>query len=414
MTSSAVDPRALSADEQIARLVALEGEINRLYAEQLDVINAIDDTARRSRHELDKTFVAEDIAAALRVSSMTAADRLGFARELRRMPRLFDLLRCGEVTVMHARVAARQTLLLPEREQVDAFLDRVLPKAMDASVGQFNRSCQRAAIAVGADPAKRRAKAYADRRIASRPADDGMGELYGFLPADDIAAIMTKVETSARRVAPGDERTLEQKRADAFVAAVLGSTGDGKPTVRTTVNVVTVAESTLAGADGEPADLARFGAITAEHARDLAAAENVRLRRFVTDTTGRLLDITDDRCDPRRTPGHLLDYGRTVRIPPAALDQYVRARDVTCRFPGCTASAQTAELDHIIAWIDGGNTSANNLHALCRRHHHVKHEAGWKVHRRDDGTTVWRSPTGRSYEVPPHDYRPPGGPATPT
>jgi hypothetical protein len=398
-----VDPRTLSREEKLAFLAESARLRAARHACDIDVINSLDEDARRSPFELDKDFVCEDIAVVLRVSSGWAAEQLWVARELARMPQLLELLRRGEMNFQHARVAARQTLLL-SNEQVAAFVERVQADALVQSVGQFARTCQRAALAVGADPAQKREQAYCDRRVASRPAGDGMGELYGFLSAADLAAMMTRLDTEARKASPGDERTVEQKRADALVAFVLG---EAPPA--TAVNVVTVAESTLAGRDDEPAELARFGSITAEHARELASADVVRIRVFTTDSTGRLLDCGEGPSAP--APGHLLDYGRSTYTPPAMLDRYVRARDVTCRFPGCTYPAKHADIDHILGWDDGGITAPWNLQVLCKRHHHLKHESSWRVHRRLDGTTVWTH-LGRTYEVPPHRY-PINGPDPP-
>ena len=411
MTSLVSGLRSLGADEQLDRIVALEREINRLHAEQLAAITVFDETRRRSRFEMDKDFVAVDIAAALQLSPATGSDRLAFAREVARMPRLLALLHAGEVTMMHARVAARETYRL-DRAQVDAVLDRVLPRATTQTVGQFARSVRRAVAAIDAEPQTRRAKAFADRRVAFRPGADGMSDVYAFLGADAASAIESRIDREARRLVPGDARTLEQRRADAFVALLLGSVPDAPAPVTTTVNVVTIAESTLAGRDDEPAELERHGPISAEHGRELAARDGVSVREFRIDPAGRLLDIVDAR---RRdaVAGHRLDLGRTTRVAPTALDRFVRARDVTCRFPGCTSPAATAELDHIVAWGEGGRTSADNLHALCRGHHHAKHDGGWKVSRRSDGTTVWISPTRHRYEVPPHSYLPPRGPDPP-
>jgi hypothetical protein len=396
MTSLVVDPRSLSDEQRLELLVELRRVAAEVEARTLDVFNAMDEAAQRSPFELDKDWVAEDIAATCRISSNAAGEWLLFAREMKRMPGLLAMLLRGEITVMHARAAMRQALLLSD-EQVAAFVERVAADALVQSVGQFGRTCQRAALAVGADPVERRKQAYAERRVASRPAGDGMGELYGFLSAPELAAMMARVDAEARKVSPGDERTLEQKRADALVGFVLG---DNPPA--TTVNVVTVAESTLAGRDDEPAELARFGTIAAEQARELADGPNVRIRVFTTDSTGLLLDCGEGPNAP--APGHLLDYGRDTYTPPAALDRYVRARDVTCRFPGCTYPAKHADIDHIIAWTDGGVTAAWNLQVLCKRHHHLKHEGGWRVERRLDGTTVWLSRLGQTYEVPPHRY----------
>jgi hypothetical protein len=72
-------------------------------------------------------------------------------------------------------------------------------------------------------------------------------------------------------------------------------------------------------------------------------------------------------------------------------------------FPGCRRTAARCELDHIHTWNDGGTTSAANLQPLSPRHHHLKHEAGWSVHRLPDGTTRWTSPAGRIYHRPPDE-----------
>ncbi|HJQ42662.1 MAG TPA: DUF222 domain-containing protein, partial [Jatrophihabitantaceae bacterium] len=364
--------------------------------------------------ELDRDWTVEEIGAALRISSGWAADRLGFARELKRMPRLFELLRAGAVTFMHARNAAREMLQL-DQEQVDAVLDRVLERATEQTVGEFTRSVRRAVLAAGVEPETKRAKAYADRRVAGRAMADGMAELYAFLSAEDYAALMAQVEREARTLIPGDTRTLEQRRADALVALVVDGALPSsdpdcpKPAQRpTAVNVITIDESTLAGVDDEPAELAGHGPISAEHARALATRPGTVLRELRVDGFGRLLQYGTDR------PGTDLDYARSTRTAPADLDRYIRARDVTCRFPHCTRPAATAELDHITPWSDGGTTSAANLHALCARHHHARHEGRWKVQRDSDGTTHWSSPTGHTYQVPPHTYRAARGPDPPT
>ena len=62
--------------------------------------------------------------------------------------------------------------------------------------------------------------------------------------------------------------------------------------------------------------------------------------------------------------GALLDHGRTTYRPPAALADFVRARDVHCRQPICRRRAIDSELDHTIAYAgDGGHTAEHNCTA---------------------------------------------------
>ncbi|MGH8859944.1 MAG: HNH endonuclease signature motif containing protein [Jatrophihabitantaceae bacterium] len=80
------------------------------------------------------------------------------------------------------------------------------------------------------------------------------------------------------------------------------------------------------------------------------------------------------------------------------------ARDRTCRGIGCHRQARRCELDHVQDWQTGGATSAANLIPSCGRDHHLKHDAGWNVHRHPDGTISWTSPHGRTYDKPPETY----------
>lgn len=77
------------------------------------------------------------------------------------------------------------------------------------------------------------------------------------------------------------------------------------------------------------------------------------------------------------------------------------ARDVTCCFPGCHRRAIICDIDHCRDWNDGGTTSESNLHALCARHHHLKHDTAWTVRRTRDGTTIWTAPSGHRYTREP-------------
>ena len=61
------------------------------------------------------------------------------------------------------------------------------------------------------------------------------------------------------------------------------------------------------------------------------------------------------------------------------------------------------EIDHTVAWEDGGTTELTNLAPICRGHHRVKHHGGWTVHQigGSGGSLEWTSPSGRRYRVDP-------------
>lgn len=140
---------------------------------------------------------------------------------------------------------------------------------------------------------------------------------------------------------------------------------------------VTVPVLSLLGLDDEPAELEGYGPIDAEAARRLAGHAPSLRRILVHPETGAALS-----------------YGRETYRAPADLDGFVRVRDGRCRFPGCARRAGYADLDHTTAWQHGGRTDASNLAALCRHHHRLKHESGWRVAQEPRGVMRWTSPVG--------------------
>jgi hypothetical protein len=87
--------------------------------------------------------------------------------------------------------------------------------------------------------------------------------------------------------------------------------------------------------------------------------------------------------------------------PSRTLADFVRCRDLTCRFPGCDQPATRCDLDHTVPYADGGPTHAGNLKALCRRHHLLKTFWGWRDRQLPDSTVIWTSPAGQTYVTTP-------------
>ena len=88
------------------------------------------------------------------------------------------------------------------------------------------------------------------------------------------------------------------------------------------------------------------------------------------------------------------DLAQSGYVPRPALRRAVRDRDGTCRMWGCTRPAASCDLDHAVPW-PAGPTSAENLAALCRRHHRLKQQHRWQYALAPDATAVWGSPIGQ-------------------
>jgi hypothetical protein len=91
-------------------------------------------------------------------------------------------------------------------------------------------------------------------------------------------------------------------------------------------------------------------------------------------------------------------------VPSKKLADFVRCRDLTCRFPGCKEPATNCDPDHTIPW-PYGPTQASNLKALCRKHHLLRTfwsgEGGWRDRQEPDGTVIWTDPDGRTHAATP-------------
>jgi len=384
-----IDPDSLSAAERVDLLVVLEEQRRWFEAAQLRVL------AVMQQRDTSKLGLAQEtVSLALQVPLRTAQARLAQAQTLStELPRTLAALSAGAMSGEHARVIAEAVWRLPTDPLLPAALeDVVLPPLLDGkcvTVPQLRRRVRRAAMAL--DPVTsevRHQRALADRTVGYLPGEDGMACLSVVLGAPEAQLIHTRLTAAATLLPATDPRTMDQKRADLLVDAVLsGLPVDGLPQLqgrRPAINVV-VSADTLLNLDDQPAHLTGYGPITAETARRLAAEESGTWRRLLTDPdTGALLDISEHRYRPAQR-----------------LRDYVSARDDVCAFPTCNQPGYRCEYEHIQPYRAGGTTSRRNGALACRRHNQTKvANTGWHYRRNPDGSFTWTSNTGHSYTGP--------------
>ena len=389
------DPSGLDAESLLAVLGGMERVIAAAHAVQARVMAEF--TRRRPATPGCPfgEFVADEVGLVLSVSRRAAENRVAQAVEMTsRTPAVLHGLQTGTLDLYRAKVITDATYRLDD-EAAARVATHAVEHAQGRNASQVRRIVRRAVLQLDPEGAERRhERARADRRVVLTPAEDGMAELVAFLPAEQAVAVYQRVDDLARggRV-PGDQRSADERRADTFVNLLLGRRDTGTTDqpdsgLRPLVHV-TVSASTLAGADNKPALLDRYGPIPAAFARAIASDPTGVWKRLVTDPMD----------------GSLLEHSRKTYRPPAALDDFVRARDHTCRFPGCQHPAQHADLDHTIPWPTGP-TTAGNLGALCRHHHRLKHHTTWRL-TQTNGRFHWTSPTGRRYLTHPQNHNPP-------
>ncbi|MEU2200563.1 DUF222 domain-containing protein [Isoptericola sp. NPDC019482] len=460
------------------RAVLLAQATGLAEALESDLLDPEDPTARRSpssrRLELARRAVTAEIATTLRIGEHATGTLTDHAVTLTsKAPATLTALHQGRLSWAHA--TAITTHLADLNPQEAATVERSVlaavispddgPDATTSTVtctpAQVARRARRARDTAHPVPADvRHTEATAQRAVWLDDGRDGMTWLVAHLPAPLAHAAYDRLTRTARHLVADDGkgnaghgRTLAQARADTLTALLLddgtldSAAAPPSPGADTSTGP-TPHGTTQDGDTGHvPRDTAddHRPAPAPDQAADQATlailARSIRPQVTVTVPVLTLLGITDAPAtmnghvpiDPdtarhltalapslRRILTHpengtVLSVGRDSYTVPADLKALVRARDTTCRFPGCTHPATHTDLDHTTAWASGGTTSATNLATLCRRHHVTKHQTSWQLrqvnaaggtrphHQPHDwgGTLEWTSPTGRRHLTHP-------------
>ena len=405
-------------------LEAVEGVLGQVTALRAAAVHAV---AEDTPGGVSSDQVPEVLMMALGRSRRSAVYLREQGLILTHQPQVWAGLWAGVLDVAKAGILARALYLVPAQdpegaprpgyqEDCDRVLGAGLAYAGGHTAAQLERHLRRLLAAI--DPGTvvtRRRRALTERGVWLDHRGDGTADLTARLDSTDAERVYTAIRAVALTAqhtdgaasdagggAPGadanetgaDEtgaarRPFDLQMADALVDLILTpgtGTGLGSATggavVRTQINV-TIPIDSLAGITDTPGQLSGYGILPAEVVRRLAGADT-RWRHILT----------------HRTTGAILDVGTWSYRPPAGLDRHVRTRDVTCRFPGCTVPAGECDLDHLTPFPQGP-TSAQNLHALCRRHHRLKHDEGWTVTALPNSGLRWTSPQGSTRDTWP-------------
>jgi hypothetical protein len=196
------------------------------------------------------------------------------------------------------------------------------------------------------------------------------------------------------------------------------------PLLAGSVNL-TVPLTTLLSLADRPGEATGYGPLDPETARALAcAAAGHRATRWhvtLTSPTGRALGYGSTPASHAHTgkDGHWQISVTAEPIaagccdhrsaepqyrPSATLQRIIRARTTTCSYYGCGRPAVRCDLDHTIAYDDGGITCECDLASLCRRHHRMKQTQRWTLEQVSPGVMAWLTPAGRRYITLPSQH----------
>ncbi|WP_109471913.1 HNH endonuclease [Ornithinimicrobium cavernae] len=351
--------------------------------------------------------IRQQIGLARRESTYAGGRHLGFARAVvHEMPHTHAAMTEGWIGEWTAMELVRETACLARehREVVDARLSERLPVDSHKKLVAAAR-----AMAYELDPysfVNQGRKAATHRRVSVRPAPEVMSIVTGFLPVAQGVACYKALDDAARSLrAAGDERTLDQLRADLFAERLTGK----KPADDVDIELgLVMTDTALLGLDETAARLEHFGPLPAPMARDLLRGRRDgtteepedptdagALRRAATEAVVWLRRLY---ADP--VTGVLTSQDSRRRLFTGALRRFLVARDQVCRTPWCDAPVRHA--DHILPFARGGTTTEDNGQGTCEACNYDKEAPGWRHETVEsgEGAHVVRvtTPTGHTYE----------------
>ncbi|EID08773.1 13E12 repeat family protein, partial [Mycobacterium xenopi RIVM700367] len=389
-SAALVDQISAAARAENRAAAAQLGAIGQLFGYRLSRCSESEEWAIDTEEA-----VAAEVAAALRVSQALAGSRLRYARALReRLPKVGEVFAAGDIDYRSFQTIVYRTELITDPEvlaAVDAELAIKVRRWPSLTQGRLAAQIDKIVVRADADAVRRCKEYQADRQVWIGPRDEGgTSEIHGTLFTTDAHALDKRLDGLAATVCAHDPRTRQQRRADALGALAAGADrlgcrcgrpecgGAGRPAGPVVVHVI-AEQATLDG--------------SGEVAASQVSADGLIPPELVTQLA------TSAELTPVVHPGDASP--ERGYVPSKALADFVRCRDLTCRWPGCDKPAFECDLDHTIPYAKGGPTHASNLKAYCRTHHLVKTFWGWREQQLPDGTLILTAPTGHTYVTTP-------------
>lgn len=395
-----------------AELISAMGEAtrdeSRMVAQRLAFVGELD--ARRgyqlAEWNLWRTDPFEEVAAEVSVvqniSRARAGGQVRLARVLRdELPRVLKVFMTGVIDyrMVHTIINRTENVTEEHKPALDAAIARHCGKWMRMSEPKLKDRIDLWVAKFDPTAVRVPPQIKDNRYVDIDPTVPGMAAVCAHIDAVSAAAWDGRLEALAGTVCEHDPRSKKQLRADAFAAIGRGrhvlacecgsdqcAAAAERAALADVVVHVLAEQPTVAGRGDHPGYLPGFGILPAESVRELIAEGAT--------------------CQPAPIPDTNAagGAGEAGYRPSAQLRQFIRWRDLTCRFPGCDAPAQRCDIDHSTPF-PGGPTHPSNTKLYCRTHHLIKTFygfLGWRDQQHPDGTLTITLPTGHTYTTEAH------------
>jgi hypothetical protein len=395
--SAASDADVIAAIEDGVRQEAIAGA-RRLAAIAELTKRRVDDNDGRALWAFDAwDSAAAEVGAAMAVGSRRASKEMRIAEALRdRLPQVGALACKGALSSRLVSAITWGTRLVEDAEAVAMIDAAIAERATHWEVLSDDKLRDAVDVQVARhDP---------DALRRSQAATRGRDFVVGACDDDtETTSVRQRVTAMITGVCPGDPRSVGERRSDA-----IGAIANGNDTL-----ACRCGSPACPAAGAKPKSSVVIRVIADQAAIDEAAAPTPQpaaqpappallLGRGVLPNSLLAEAIRNGATiKPIRTPG--VEPEPRYR-PSDELAEFVRMRDLFCRFPACTVSADRCDIDHARPW-PWGPTHASNLNCKCRKHHLMKTFwtgiGGWADQQLPNGTVIWTAPSGKTYATHP-------------
>jgi hypothetical protein len=312
--------------------------------------------------------VVSEISAALNISRGRAAGQLRYAIDLReKLPKVAELFAAGAIDFRMMAELVNRSENVTDFEilaKLDAAFAQWSPKWMKMSGPKLTERIDMWVEKFDPAGVREPRPARDNRYVEIGPGAPGMANVWASLTLTEGAALDERIDQVAATVCGNDPRTKDERRADAVMAMSnhetrlqcgCGSSDcpasggvENKPLGEVVLHVL-AEQAAVDGNSQNPGYLPGFGAVPAPLLRDLVDSGKAKIKP---------LKIPPPECEPRYRPS-------------TALAEFVRWRDLTCRWPGCDVPATKCQIDHTVPYPLGPTHPSNNK-LYCPHHRRLK------------------------------------------
>ena len=349
-----------------------------------------------------------------------AREKVRVAHCLENLPLIDASFESGEIS--YSKVRAMTRVATPENE------DFLLTIAQHGTASHVEKVVAKYRNVTCADEDKPEIDQERDRKLVYYQEDDGSWVVHAKLPAEAGSLVVKAIEAVATSIHQEQQQKTEAQDVPAGTFSEPGSeTAEQVLEVNDPVDDQNTHSQTRADA---LVTMAEHFLATSDQNAQLKGSERCQIVLHVDIHTLRAhseaeyrghnhCDLDDKRWISPKTAKRLscdaslvtvledekskvLNIGRRARTVPASIKRALSLRDKTCRVPGC--QSRNLDAHHIQHWVDGGETSLDNLVHLCRYHHGQLHRGHFSVKVRNSDShaeprMVFSTPAGQEIET---------------